>query len=313
MPSRRSISVVNNSSPVAAADVDDEVIVLPCSSVDPKKHHMTETTKNNKKITPTPPPKQSKQQTLSLKGSGQLTLAAFFRTKKEINNKDNHSNNPKTLFKADNGTDPLDTEQSMQMTGVGSAPPNILVKTNTTIKKLSVKGFLSKPSRRDLGSFEALPDDATIHDRTACGGESSDSQAGRTTKSYQKESIRELTDCQSNSANSALIDVCYPLNIVCQQADDIPTKTGAYAQSANEDVDNTVTISTEHSDFEHYSLLEKRYMDRQEELIQRANEDSEANEQFPLFPIDLHEDVDVDSVIFPNALVGQLAALVQGR
>jgi len=57
---------------------------------------MTETTKNSR-ITPMPPPKHSKQQQLSLKGGGQLTLAAFFRTKKETSIKCTHDNNPKFL------------------------------------------------------------------------------------------------------------------------------------------------------------------------------------------------------------------------
>jgi hypothetical protein len=271
MPSRRSICVVNNSSPIATAGVVAEVIVMPSSTVDPEEHQMTETTKNSR-ITPTPPPKQSKQQKLSLKGGGQLTLAA---------------------------------------------QPNAISKKNTTIKKLSVNDSVSKIPRQDPpplwngDKLEALPDDAVIiHDRTAAGDESSDSQAENITKGNQKANIREKTDIQ---LKSDIIDVGRAPNISDQQSDEDPTKTVADAVSANEAADNAATISVDHSDFEHYSRLEKRYTDRQQELIQKANEDSEANENFPLLPIDLHEDGDDGTLLFPNRLVGPLAAFVQGR
>jgi hypothetical protein len=204
----------------------------------------------------------------------------------------------------------------MQMKVLGSAQPNEIAKKKTTIKKLSAKDLVSKTPRRDPpplwngDKLEVLPDDAVIHDRKAAGDESSDSQAENTTKGNQEANIREKTDSQ---LNSAIIDGGRALNVVDQQSDEDPTKTIADAGSANEAADNAATISVGHSDVEHYSRLENRYMDRQQELILKANEDSEANENFPLFPIYLHEEVDDGTLLFPNPLVGPLAAIVQGR
>lgn len=162
MPSRRTVCVVNDSSPIAAAAAGTEVLVLPSHSVVPKLNEKTEIMKNSE-ITPTPPPKQPKQKKLPSRGGGQLTLASFFiKTKNTANHKeDANINDQNVSFTLGNCSDPSVSKQSKEekvavvdLTSIDSAQPKKRATprhegaSSTTSKKRKRKGTHEPKSRK---------------------------------------------------------------------------------------------------------------------------------------------------------------------
>ena len=280
--------LVNTAEPPVVVDMP------PSSSTESSSPKETDKTVQRKsEITPTPPSlKQQQQQQQPRGGGGQLTLASFF-TKTNIPTK------RKTNVANDHGKSTHNNKDLIEK----SHANEVMVVGTTTTSTINSEAKKSPKKRKLLRELKVCPEPTPLN-------------------------------CEGIIIEPVLVPPP-PSELKNPTTTSVVPATSAISSTPSVAIDLVSSTSTPHDenvagrsgslpllvDDERYVRLVTRYSERQLELIQRANEDVEANETFfvssSLEDIqglpDAPEDMGQDNRLFPNALVGPLAAIVQGR
>jgi len=280
-PTSTSSSSENNCCEVLLVNTAEPQVVVvmpPSSSTESSSPKETDKTVQKKsEITPTPPSSKQQQQQQQQQprggGGGQLTLASFF-TKTNIPAK------RKTDVVVDSVLDKDKSSHNQKNESHVNEP--IVVVTTTSSTTTNSEAKKSPKKRKLIRESKLCPEPTKLQPKVL-------------------DTLVQVGNCERIIIEPVLppSEPKNPTTMV------VPTTT-------------TTTTSLLILEDERYVRLETRYSERQLELIQRANEDVEANEtfvssleDFVLLP-DAQEEMGEDDRLFPNALVGALAALVQG-